>query len=112
VPPTEEEKKLIEILDQPEISSAAGDEKCEFDADEAVKSAFPELDPKAQKVMARVLEAEMPTPEDLEQAERIAQRNAEISKQRRERLAQRKLRQTAGQKGKKGKRPPRRRRRG
>ena len=112
---TEDEQKLLDILSQPEITPAAGEEdseKRELNSEEAVRTAFPELGPGAQRIMAKVLEAEMPTPEELERAERIAQHNAEISRKRRERLSQRKLRKIAGLKGKKGQKSPRRCRHG
>lgn len=109
---TDKEQKLLEILEQPEISEPAGGEKCLLDAEAEVKKAYPELSSKSQKIVAKILTAEMPTPEELEQAERISQHNAEISSKRQERLAQRKLRRNARPKGKKGKNSPRRRRRG
>lgn len=78
---TEQEKKLLEILGTPEVESAAGEEK-----QEAISSAFPYLDEKAKKLMAKLMTVELPSPEEIEQAEKIAQHNAEVARKRQLRL--------------------------
>lgn len=77
--PTEEEQKLLDILNQPEIESA-GSEK--VSVEEAIDEAFPGLDEKRRAALATIMEADMPTPEEIEKAERIAQHNREVAQKR------------------------------
>lgn len=76
--PDEKELKLLEILNSDEIPDAAG----LAEAEAAVENAFPHLDDEAQKTMARVMMSNLPTPEEIEQAEKVAQHNAEVKARR------------------------------
>ncbi len=85
-------QKLLEILGTDDVEDTAGLD----DALLAVENAFPDLDDEAKKAMARVMMCEMPTPEEIEQAERTVQHNAEVQAKRDERLAQRAKRRELG----------------
>lgn len=85
-------EKLLEILSADEVEGTAGLD----DALRAVENAFPDLDEEAQKSMAQVMLCDMPTPEEIEQAERTVVHNAEVQAKRDERLAQREKRRALG----------------
>ena len=59
-----------------------------------------------RETLQKVLEAEMPSPEEIEQAARIAEHNAEVRRKREEKLAKRRERRA-----KFGKQKPKKRRR-
>jgi ABC-type uncharacterized transport system ATPase subunit len=92
MPDDEQEQKLLEILSLPEVEEAAG----ETAAEEAVESAFPDMDEKARSIMARVMKAQMPTPEEIEQAEKIAQHNAKVQEKRDAKQRAKELRRLSG----------------
>jgi hypothetical protein len=97
--PTEEEAALLRILKEPEIVlDTPEDEEMGEEIADRVATAFPEMGEKQRKVMEKVITAKMPTPEEIEQAERIAQHNAEVRRRREERLARRKARKGARRK--------------
>ena len=81
--PTEEEQQLLDILGQDEIPDIETTEETVA----AVAEHFPEMDEKTQALMARVIQANMPTPEEIAQAEEIARHNAQVSEDRVKRLA-------------------------
>jgi len=86
------ERKLLEILGSEDVEGSAGLDE----ALQAVENAFPDLDEGAQKAMARVMLCDMPTPEEIERAERTEQHNAVVRANRAERLAQRARRRELG----------------
>lgn len=81
----EMERKLLELLDLPEIEP----EIEEFSAEDAIAQAFPGMDEQARKIMASVMEAEMQTPEEIERDIRIAEHNAEVESRRQAKLDRR-----------------------
>lgn len=89
--PDEKELKLLEILNSEEIPDAAGLAEAEV----AVENAFPHLDDEARKTMARVMMSNLPTPEEIEQAEKTAQHNAQVQERRDEKLRRRAERRQA-----------------
>ena len=95
------EQKLLEILNSGEIPDAVDLAA----AEEAVENAFPDMDEESRKTMARVMVSNMPTPEEIEQAEKIAQHNAEVKARRKDKLRERALRRAlSGHKNKKRRR--------
>ena len=82
---TDEEQKLLDILGEASIPEAEGTEKTKA----AVAEAFPDMDEKTQGLMARIIQAKMPTPEEIAQAEEISRHNAGIREKRQIRLAER-----------------------
>jgi len=90
-PETDEEQKLLDILNETELPGAAG----LMQAEEAVAAAFPEMDEVAQKAMARVIMSRMPSPEEIQKAEEIVLHNAEVQSKRDERISRRNERRQA-----------------
>lgn len=85
---SEMERKLLEILESEEDD----DSSAELSETEVAES-FPYLDEEMRNKIARLLTKEMKTPEQIERDERIAEHNAEIEKQRAERVAWKRERQ-------------------
>lgn len=81
----EAERKLLELLDLPEIEP----EIEEFSAEDAIAQAFPGMDEKARKIMASVMAAEMQTPEEIERDVKLAAHNAEVESKRQAELERR-----------------------
>lgn len=86
------EEKFLRILAQPDV--VIPDEEIAKDG---------KLTEEQRETLQKVLEAEMPTPEEIAQAARIAEHNAEVRRKREEKLAKRRERQA--------KQPKKRRRR-
>lgn len=72
------EQKLLDILGSSEVSAASD----LAEAENAVQNAFPHLDEKARKAMARVMTCEMPSPEEIARAEQLAKVNAAVRARR------------------------------
>jgi len=102
---TAEDKKLeaalLSILDSEELDLDLADAPRLEEAEKAVQTAFPTLGPEAQAAMAKVMVCQMPSPAEIEQAEKIAQHNAEIICKREAKLAARRERQAKKTKRKK-----------
>jgi hypothetical protein len=82
---TPDEQKLLDILGADEIPDIESDERTR----EIVADAFPDMDDHQIDLMSRVIQARMPTPEEIAEAEQIARHNAGVSQAREERLAAR-----------------------
>ena len=85
------EKKLLDILESEDDLDPSQFEE----ALEAVRAGFPDLDSKAQDAMARVIMCQMPSPEEIEKAERTAIHNAEVEASREAELQRRQDRRDA-----------------
>lgn len=97
--PDEKERKLLEILNQDELPDAPA----LAEAEAAVENAFPQLDEEARKTMARVMISKMPTPEEIERAEKIVRHNAEVQLRREKKLRRREERRQAGKRNRRRK---------
>jgi hypothetical protein len=86
---SELEEKFLKILSQPDAVIPADEIEGELSEDQ-------------RATLQSVLEAEMPTPEEIERDVKIAEHNAEVQRRRDKKLARRRIRQQA--KGKKRKR--------
>lgn len=83
------ERKLLDILDADDSDNSSAEV-----SEETVASAFPYLDEEMRKKLARLLVSEMKTPEEIEQAAKIAEHNAEVQQKRDEDLAKRRERRS------------------
>ena len=81
------EQKFLEILSQPDVVIPADEIEDEFTEEQ-------------RATLQSVLEAEMPTPEEIQQQIEIQKHNAEVKAKREERLARREARR--GHKRKRG----------
>ncbi|MCI0562786.1 MAG: hypothetical protein MN733_30255 [Nitrososphaera sp.] len=78
--------KLLELLGSAELPDSA------TIPDTVIAESFPNMDNEQRKMITKILKAKLPTPQEIEQAERLAQHNAEARKIRQEKLAKRKER--------------------
>jgi len=83
--PSELERKLLNILSEDELDPSAEVRP------EAIGEAFPYLDDKAKKIMGKIFTAELPSPEEIEEAGRLAEHNAGVQRKRDEDLRRRKI---------------------
>lgn len=83
------QRKLLEIL---ELQEDEGEIE-KFCARDAVEAAFPGMSDEAKEIMARVMESEMQTPEEIERDAKLAEHNARIQAERDAKLLERQQRQ-------------------
>ena len=84
------ERALLKILEEPEITPDS--------LNDEVAAAFPELSKEDRRVLEKVVMAEMPTPDEIALAERVAQHNAKVESARREKLSRRSAKRCARRK--------------
>ena len=91
------EAKLLEILDQPDLANRMADA-----AEKVVADEEEQLSEEQRETLATLLEAGLPTPQDIMVRAECAEHNAKVAAKRAEKLRRRRERRAAsGQKPKK-----------